>query len=115
MPYKLRKAPGQDLYWVISIDTGKKHSNEPIPLEKAQAQMRVLDALYIKEMAAAHEKHTDFEHLKGMVLGVKCRKIDNTVVAAMTNKKELIEYLRKHECPVLRRMEALMEEKMMHK
>lgn len=44
MPYKLRKAPKKELYWVITIDTGKKHSKLPIPLDKAQAQMRVLEA-----------------------------------------------------------------------
>ena len=42
MPYKLRKAPKRELYWVVTIETGKKHSKEPIPLEKAQAQMRIL-------------------------------------------------------------------------
>jgi hypothetical protein len=115
MPYKIVKAPGKDLYWVVSIDTGKKHSNDPLPLDKAEAQMRVLEDVYIKELAAAHEKHTDFDHLKSMVIGVKCRKIDLAVVEKMTTKRELIDYLRKHECPVLRRAEALMEEKMMHK
>ena len=44
MPYKLRKAPKKELYWVITIETGKKHSKLPIPLDKAQAQMRVLEA-----------------------------------------------------------------------
>jgi hypothetical protein len=42
MPYKLRKAPKRDLYWVITIETGKKHSKDPIPKEKAKAQMRIL-------------------------------------------------------------------------
>lgn len=42
MPYKLRKAPKKDLYWVVNSDTGKKHSKDPIPLEKAKAQMRLL-------------------------------------------------------------------------
>lgn len=115
MPYKLQKAPGKDLYWVVSIDTGKKHSNEPISKEKAEAQLRVLEAQYIKEMAAKHEKHIDFDHLKSMVIGVKCRKIDLAVVEKMTNKTELIKYLKEHECPVLRRVEALMEEKLQSK
>jgi hypothetical protein len=44
MPYKLRKAPKRELYWVVTIETGKKHSKEPIPLEKAQAQMRILES-----------------------------------------------------------------------
>ena len=44
MPYKLRKAPKVELYWVITTETGKKHSKLPIPLDKAKAQMRVLES-----------------------------------------------------------------------
>lgn len=43
MPYKLRKAPKRDLYWVVGQD-GTKKSKEPIPLERAKAQMRALYA-----------------------------------------------------------------------
>jgi hypothetical protein len=43
MPYKLRKAPKRDLYWVIAED-GRHKSNEPMPLERAKAQMRALYA-----------------------------------------------------------------------
>ena len=42
MPYKLRKAPKRELYWVVNIDTGKKHSIEPIPRDRAQRQMNLL-------------------------------------------------------------------------
>ena len=44
MPYKLRKAPRRDLYWVVSKDTGMKHSKDPLPKEKAKSQMRALYA-----------------------------------------------------------------------
>lgn len=44
MPYKLRKAPRKDLYWVVTIETGKKHSKDPIPKDKAKAQMRILES-----------------------------------------------------------------------
>ena len=44
MPYKLRKAPKKDLYWVVAVETGKKYSHLPIPLDKAKAQMRVLES-----------------------------------------------------------------------
>lgn len=44
MPYKLRKAPNKQLYWVITTETGKKHSKLPIPLDKAKAQLRILEA-----------------------------------------------------------------------
>jgi len=41
MPYKLRKARNRDLYWVVGID-GTKHSKEPIPKKRAEAQMKAL-------------------------------------------------------------------------
>lgn len=44
MPYKLRKAPRRNLYWVVSKDTGEKHSKDPLPMERAKAQMRALYA-----------------------------------------------------------------------
>ena len=44
MPYKLRKVPKKDLYWVVSKETGRKHSKEGLPLEQAKAQMRALYA-----------------------------------------------------------------------
>lgn len=43
MPYKLRKARGRELYWVVAED-GTKKSKEPLPLERAKAQMRALYA-----------------------------------------------------------------------
>jgi len=44
--YHLRKAPRKELYWVVTKATGNKHSIEPLPLKKAEAQMR---ALYARE------------------------------------------------------------------
>lgn len=44
MPYKLRKAPKRDLYWVVTIETGKKHSKDPISKDKAKAQLRILES-----------------------------------------------------------------------
>ena len=43
MPYKLRKAPGRDLYWVVGED-GSHKSKDPIPKKRAMAQMRALYA-----------------------------------------------------------------------
>lgn len=43
MPYKLRKAPKRELYWVVAID-GTHKSRDPLPLERAKAQMRALYA-----------------------------------------------------------------------
>jgi hypothetical protein len=43
MPYRLRKAPNRNLYWVVGED-GTKHSKDPIPRERAEAQIRALYA-----------------------------------------------------------------------
>lgn len=45
MPYKLKKARGKDLYWVVNKESGEKYSKDPLPHAKAVAQMR---ALYVK-------------------------------------------------------------------
>jgi len=42
MPYKLRKAPKKDLYWVVNNESGKKHSRLPIPKSRAEAQRRAI-------------------------------------------------------------------------
>lgn len=44
MPYALRKAPKRDLYWVVTKPTGEKHSKDPLPRARAEAQMRALYA-----------------------------------------------------------------------
>ena len=49
MPYKLRKAPGRDMYWVVSVDSGAKHSKEPLPLDRARRQMVALNIAYARE------------------------------------------------------------------
>jgi hypothetical protein len=56
MPYKLRKAPNRDLYWVVGED-GKKHSKEPIPEERAKAQMRVLYMAMRNEGGGTHREN----------------------------------------------------------
>jgi hypothetical protein len=42
MPYELMKAPGYDLFWVVTQGTGRKHSASPMRLDDARAQMRAL-------------------------------------------------------------------------
>lgn len=44
MPYKLRKAPKRELYWVVSEVDGRKFSKDPMPKEHALQQMRALYA-----------------------------------------------------------------------
>lgn len=57
MPYKLRKAPKRDLYWVIAQD-GKHMSKEPIPKERAEAQIRALYASERQQKGGAGNHHT---------------------------------------------------------
>lgn len=42
MPYKLRKAPGRELYWVVGED-GKHHSKDPITMARAKKQLIALN------------------------------------------------------------------------
>jgi len=77
MPYILRKSRGRELYWVVNRETGKKYSKEPMPLERAKAQM---GALYMR---------TGSESLEGGSLDEE------------QNIIELIILLSKHTSPVV--------------
>jgi hypothetical protein len=48
MPYRLRKVPKKDLYWVVGED-GRHHSKEGLPLERAKKQMAALYVAMRKE------------------------------------------------------------------
>jgi len=43
MPYRLRKAPKRDAYWVVD-DSGKHYSKDPLPKERAREQQKALYA-----------------------------------------------------------------------
>lgn len=45
MPYKLRKSPNKNLYWVVNKSTGKKYSKKPLPKSRARKQMAALYAV----------------------------------------------------------------------
>ena len=64
MPYHLKKKPNEKLYWVVTTATGKKHSIDPIPLDRAKAQMRALYALTDKENVPEHAANMLSEHLR---------------------------------------------------
>ena len=59
--YHLRKVPKKDLYWVVGPD-GKHHSKEGIPLDKAKAQKRVLEAAMEKEGSGTHRENVIKEY-----------------------------------------------------
>jgi hypothetical protein len=48
MPYRLRKAPGRELYWVVSED-GRHLSKDPMPIEKAKKQLTAVMLVYLRE------------------------------------------------------------------
>jgi hypothetical protein len=43
MPYKLVKAEGTDKYYVMTTDSGRLHSKEPMTKEMAKRQMSALN------------------------------------------------------------------------
>jgi hypothetical protein len=45
MPYKLRKSPKRNAYWVVNKETGRKYSKQAIPKERAMRQLRALYAV----------------------------------------------------------------------
>lgn len=49
MPYKLKKKPGTNLYWVITEATGRHLSEAPMPLERAKKQLIAVNIAYSKE------------------------------------------------------------------
>ena len=72
MPFKLRKAPRRELYWVVTKESGHKHSIDPLPYEQAMAQIR---ALYAREhgypplkKGAGNAYEGDFTRLSGGAL-----------------------------------------------
>jgi hypothetical protein len=83
MPYKLRKAPKRDLYWVVTIETGKKHSKDPIPKDKAKAQLRILESA-LEGSGKVIEEHLNKLKREQKIID---RKIYST-------KKEIITYMR---------------------
>ena len=94
MPYKLRKAPKRDLYWVVGPD-GKKHSKDPIAKDKAEAQKRVLDAAMGVE--APKRKTPKRGKGKGETIKVTNPMGSRKAEKAAREKAELEAYARKHE------------------
>jgi hypothetical protein len=107
MPYEIKPVSGG--YFVVNKETGKHYSKEPLDKSRAEAQYRIMEQAHAKEQAERFEKYIDFDTLKNTVLNIKCRKINTIEVESIKTKSELIKYLREHDCPVLRRQEALME------
>lgn len=70
MPYRLRKAPRRDAYWVVD-DTGKHYSKDPLPKERAREQQK---ALYAAEGRKGLRGGTELEkqlHKKRMLRRAK--------------------------------------------
>lgn len=90
MPYKLRKAPKRDLYWVVTIETGKKHSKEPIAFEKAQAQKRILEQQLVGGLSPAH-LNLIYDSLSDTMTMRDAREAVRTVLELLTpNQREVL-------------------------
>ena len=66
MPYKLRKAPNRDLYWVVARD-GKKMSKNPIPKERAKRQIKALYASESRRLRGGNIE-SDIDMLKDEII-----------------------------------------------
>lgn len=49
MPYKLVRADGTDKYFVMTTDTGRLHSKEPLTKEMAKRQMTALNLAHARK------------------------------------------------------------------
>ena len=49
MPYRIKKAPLRDLYWVVAQD-GTHMSIEPMPMERAKKQLIALNIAHAKKV-----------------------------------------------------------------
>lgn len=67
MPYKLKKVRNKDLYYVINIENGHRHSKEPLTKEMAKKQLRAINMHYSGAglRAEGEEKAGDLEGLEG--------------------------------------------------
>jgi hypothetical protein len=83
MPYKLRKAPRRELYWVVNKETGQKHSKEPLEKEQAKAQMR---ALYAREGGTPKKGKGKLTDAMKRMFGKK--KKEETVAEAPVEREE---------------------------
>jgi hypothetical protein len=72
MPFKIRKAPKKDLYWVVNTANGRKFSNDPIPFENAQGQLRVLERWAEENRERFHPEETkETRFIQDVVAGMK--------------------------------------------
>jgi hypothetical protein len=78
-PYFLKKKRNQPLYWVVTTETGKKHSKDPIPLEKAKAQLRILESALEGSGRFVSGKWTKFIQLLGRKYNIPESKIKATL------------------------------------
>ena len=80
MPFKLRKVPKKDLYWVVGPD-GKHHSKEGMPRKTALAQKRILNAAMLKGGADCKLNETECANANGTYFKGTCYNAPDTVCA----------------------------------
>lgn len=87
MPYELKKV--KNGYYIVSVETGKKHSKRPMTKAKAEAQLRILLQHQEKEQQQNQGDKTVYPHNKRAVLKVY------DVVRKEKQRKELEELANK--------------------
>lgn len=94
MPYKLRKAPKRDLYWVVNKETGKKHSKDPLPKETAKSQMR---ALYASEsgykLRGRAMNRKVMKNMEKFWFGILQRKPDGTIYRKVPSESAIRNFM----------------------
>lgn len=72
MPFKIRKVPKKELYWVVNTANGRKFSNDPIPFENAQGQLRALERWAEENRERFHPEETkETRFIQDVVAGMK--------------------------------------------
>lgn len=88
MPYRLRKAPKRELYWVVAED-GTKKSKDPLPHARAVAQMKALYASMKKEGAGKCYSKPDSVDVPSMTIRNPIQKALDNMDLPQTNRGEL--------------------------
>lgn len=60
----------------------------------------------IEERALLFEKYHNLEQIREVALRMKCGKLDMDLVRRFKTKEQLVEYLKKQDCPALRYLES---------
>jgi hypothetical protein len=97
MPFKIRKAPKKELYWVVNTANGRKFSNDPIPFENAQGQLRVLERWAEENRDRFHPEETkETRFIQDVVAGMKHGAFTKQAQKHKMGVEEFADYVLEH-------------------